>query len=105
MSTDSNPQELGNQYIYSYESSAQQGMGERSVNREGAFFLPHIKSGMSLFDCGSGPGSITIGLANAIDPGEVIGIDISQSQVEQAKKLAHENNVRNVQFVTSIEPC
>jgi ubiquinone/menaquinone biosynthesis C-methylase UbiE len=35
------------------------------------FFLPHLQSGMTLLDCGCGPGSLTLGLAEAVAPGQV----------------------------------
>jgi hypothetical protein len=39
-----------------------------------AFLLPHLRPGMRLIDCGCGPGSITIDLAQAVAPGDAIDI-------------------------------
>ncbi len=63
-----------------------------------AFLLPHLRPGMRLLDCGSGVGSITVDLAEVVAPGEVVGIDISPVQVEQAKAMAAERKVSNVRF-------
>ena len=53
----------------------------RSADRSAAFFVPHLRPGMRLLDCGCGPGSITIGLASAVAPAEAVGIDIQPADV------------------------
>ena len=53
---------------------------------------------MRLLDVGCGPGSITLGLAEAVAPGEVVGVDLQPAQVEQARALAAERGVANVRF-------
>jgi ubiquinone/menaquinone biosynthesis C-methylase UbiE len=73
-------------------------LARRSATNEGAFFLPHLRPGMRLLDLGSGPGSITIGLAEALAPGEVVGIDAQPTQVERARALSAERGVTNATF-------
>jgi SAM-dependent methyltransferase len=53
---------------------------------------------MRVLDVGCGPGTITLGLAAAVAPGEVIGIDRELSQVERARALAGERGISNVRF-------
>ena len=53
---------------------------------------------MRLLDCGAGPGAITYGLAEAVAPSEVVGIVLSQAQVDRARDLANEFGVTNVRF-------
>ena len=69
-------------------------------NEEGdaGFFSVHLNAGMSVVDCGCGPGSVTIGFAEIVAPGDVLGIDIGESQVETARAIAAENGVQNVRF-------
>jgi SAM-dependent methyltransferase len=42
---------------------------------------------MKLLDVGCGPGTITVGLAEAVAPGEVVGIDREPGQIERARGL------------------
>jgi 2-polyprenyl-3-methyl-5-hydroxy-6-metoxy-1,4-benzoquinol methylase len=60
---------------------------KRTADTVAAFFLPFIKPGMRLLDVGCGPGTITSGLAQLVEPAETIGIDPSPSVIETAKSL------------------
>jgi SAM-dependent methyltransferase len=73
-------------------------MARRTAAKEGAFFLQHLRPGMRVLDVGCGPGSITLGLAEAVYPGEVVGIDQQSSQVAQAQALAAKRDVNNMRF-------
>ena len=73
-------------------------MALRTAAQEGAFFLPYLHPGMRVLDLGCGPGSITLGLAEAAAPGEVVGIDLQPSQVAQAQALSAARGVTNVRF-------
>src|SRR5438105_3240200 len=70
----------------------------RTAAHNAAFFLPHLKRGMKLLDVGCGPGSITIGLAEAVAPAETIGIDASPDAIEEARALAASKQCTNVRF-------
>jgi SAM-dependent methyltransferase len=73
-------------------------LAARNASRDAAFFLPHLRPGMRLLDVGCGPGSITLGLAEAVSPGEVVGVDVQAAQVEQARTLAASKELGNVRF-------
>ena len=70
----------------------------RQATQQAAFFLPYLQPGMNLLDCGCGPGAITVGLAAAVAPGHVVGVDREPSMVERAGALAEEHQVANVRF-------
>jgi ubiquinone/menaquinone biosynthesis C-methylase UbiE len=70
----------------------------RTAAKEGAFFLPFLRPGMRVLDLGCGPGSITLGLAQAVAPGEAIGVDLQPSQVAQAQALSAARGGMNVRF-------
>jgi len=76
-------------------------LAKRLASQAAAFRLPHLRAGMRVLDVGCGPGSITLGLAAAVAPGEVVGIDVQPSQVEKARALATQRGVTNVRFEAS----
>ncbi len=73
-------------------------LAKRTASQDAAFLLPHLRAGIHVLDAGCGPGSITLGLAAAVAPGEVVGIDMQLSLVEQARALAVQRGVSNARF-------
>lgn len=70
----------------------------RTAERSCSFFRHHIRPDSQILDCGCGPGSITVGLAQWAMCGQTIGIDIGEEQLEGARALAHELGAMNVSF-------
>ena len=60
--------------------------------------LPYLRPGMRALDFGCGPGTISVGLAKAIDPGELHGVDMEPSQVELARSVAQAAGRSNAIF-------
>ena len=103
MSTDTPASpEWGGKPFYGYDSAEiQTGYAARQADSVAEFLLPHLTPGMTLLDCGCGPGSITLGLAEVVSPGEVVGIDLEPKMIERAKALARENQITNVNFAVA----
>ena len=73
-------------------------MYKRTLESHGAFFIPLFIDGMSVLDCGSGPGTITCDIAQRIPNGRVVGIDTDESQIALASYTARARGLRNVEF-------
>ena len=73
-------------------------MALRTAAKEAAFFMSHLRPGMRVLDVGCGPGSITLGLAEAVAPAEAVGIDFQPAQVAQAQALSVARGVMNSRF-------
>lgn len=70
----------------------------RQVGREAAFLVPWIRPDMRVLDCGCGPGGISIGLAQLVPAGEVVGIDRKPEQLECGRIEAERQGLRNLRF-------
>ena len=62
------------------------------------FFLRHLKPGMSVLDCGCGPGTITQGIAQIVAPSKVVGCDLEPGMVERAAALSEGKGLDNLSF-------
>jgi ubiquinone/menaquinone biosynthesis C-methylase UbiE len=71
---------------------------QRTVERDAAFVVPHLRPGMRLVDLGCGTGSLTCGFAGLVAPGEVQGFDISEDAIGRARGLAEQAGLSNVRF-------
>ena len=93
-------------YTMGYSDEFQQMLRRRSAQTNAAYLLPHLKPGMKVLDFGCGPGTISVGLAKAVEPGELHGIDMEASQIEIARAAAsaggHDNMVLRTGDVTGL---
>jgi ubiquinone/menaquinone biosynthesis C-methylase UbiE len=88
-------------YTPGHTANATDFMSKRTLQSHGAFFQQYLSSGLSVLDCGCGPGSITQGIVAAVHPGKVVGVDFGESQIERAKKDVAEHNIKNVEFIAA----
>ena len=85
-------------YTHGHHQSVVQSHARRTVEVEGAFLLPELKPGQRVLDAGCGPGSITVGIARAVAPAVVDGIDLSEDVLATARDHAASVGVGNVEF-------
>ena len=85
-------------YTMGYSEEFRQLLNRRSAETHAKHLLPHLKPGLRVLDFGCGPGTITVGLAKAVEPGEVHGIDMAESQINLARSAAEAGGHTNVTF-------
>ncbi|MGB0582185.1 MAG: methyltransferase domain-containing protein [Limisphaerales bacterium] len=81
----------GESYTPGHTENATAFMAGRTFVSHGQFFAPYLEPGLSVLDCGCGPGTITSGIAERVAPGQVTGIDFGESQIEIAQQSATAN--------------
>ena len=86
------------QYTMGYSEEFRQMLDQRSAETHASYLLPHLKPGHRVLDFGCGPGTISVGLARTIDPGEVHGIDMEESQIALARSAAEAGGHANATF-------
>lgn len=70
-------------YTHGHHKAVLRQHAARTAGNSAAYLLPHLRKGQRLLDVGSGPGSITLGLADHVDT--VVGLDCSAEVVAQAR--------------------
>jgi len=85
-------------YTPGHSQDASRFMAMRSFESHGMFFEPYLAPGLDVLDCGCGPGSISIGMAQRVAPGSVIGVDAAASQVNLATETARGAGMHNIRF-------
>ena len=69
-----------------------------TAEAEAAYLLPYLRPGFRLLDVGCGLGTISLGLARAVAPGEMHGLDMEASQIDMARSAAQAFGVDNATF-------
>ena len=92
--------EATHEYTMGYSPEFLQLLDRRNAQTHAGYPLPRLRPGMRVLDFGCGPGTITVGLASAVRPGEVHGMDMEVSQIDLARAAAagggHENMTLHV---------
>lgn len=94
------------EYTMGYSDEFLQLLRRRSVERDCSYLLSHLKPGLDALDFGCGPGALSVGLARLVEPGELHGVDIEESQIGIAQSAAqaggHDNATFQVADVTDL---
>ena len=85
-------------YTHGHHDSVLRSHRARTAENSAGYLLPHLVAGQSLLDIGCGPGSITLGLARLVDPGQTVGLDRAALPLVQARNAARESGQRNLGF-------
>jgi ubiquinone/menaquinone biosynthesis C-methylase UbiE len=74
------------------QAAAAQSLERQILKRSG------LSAGMRVLDLACGPGVVSCELAHLAAPGQVTGIDLSPELLDQARALAQERNIGNLNF-------
>ena len=85
-------------YTMGYSEEFRQLLAQRSAETHATHLLPHLEPGLRVLDFGCGPGTISVGLASAVEPGEFHGIDMEESQIDLARTAAETGGHDNATF-------
>jgi len=85
-------------YAPGHSETALDFMRIRSGAIHAGYFLPFLADARRVLDCGCGPGTITVDLAEHVPRGSVVGVDREARQFVGAELLAEERGVQNVSF-------
>jgi len=83
-------------YTHGYHEAIVSTYAQRTAEECAAFLLPHLPADAVVLDMGSGPGTITAGLARRV--GRVIGLDASEEMVDAGRSLVKDHGIDNATF-------
>ena len=103
----SNPESSTPDYTMGFGEEMLESLRRFTAETNAAYLLPYLRPGLRILDFGCGPGTISVGLAKAVEPGELHGVDMEESQIELAKSVAQSRRQSNAIFhirdVTSLQ--
>lgn len=85
-------------YTHGHHDSVLRSHRWRTAENSAAYLLPHLRPSLSLLDVGCGPGTVTADLARRVAPGTVIGIDVSDEVIAEARAVAARSGPPTLSF-------
>lgn len=87
-------------YTHGHAESVLRSHRWRTVENSAAYLLPHLVAGAEVLDVGCGPGTITIDLAQRVQPARVLGVDPAEDAVTAAQEAIAAAGIDNVEART-----
>ena len=85
-------------YTMGFSEEMLEALRRFTAEANAAYLLPYLRPGLRVLDFGCGPGTISVGLAKAVAPGELHDVDMEESQVDLARSTAETNGQDNAIF-------
>jgi SAM-dependent methyltransferase len=85
-------------YTHGHAEAVLRSHRTRTAENSAAYLLPHLRSDQDLLDIGSGPGTITAGLAERTAPGRVTAIEVTEKALALTRAEIERRGIENVGF-------
>lgn len=89
-------------YSAGHHESVLRSHSRRTAADSAVYLLDSVRPDMKILDVGCGPGTITADLAALVPDGTVIGIDMSEEVLSQARKNADARQLTNIRFENGV---
>jgi ubiquinone/menaquinone biosynthesis C-methylase UbiE len=86
-------------YTHGHHESVLRSHRWRTAENSAAYLLPHLAPGASLLDVGSGPGTITVDLADRVSPGHVTALEATEAAVSLTRAEAERQGRMDLSYV------
>ncbi|HEU5473184.1 MAG TPA: methyltransferase domain-containing protein [Actinophytocola sp.] len=87
-------------YTHGHHGAVLRSHRSRTAANSAGYLLDRLTAGQSLLDVGCGPGTITADLAALVAPGRVVAVDQAADVLDDARAVAAERGLTNVEFRT-----
>ena len=85
-------------YSLGFSEELLEAFTRNTAEASAAYLLPYLRPRLRVLDFGCGPGTISAGLAWAVAPGELYGVDMEASLIDLARSVAAANGLDNTIF-------
>src|ERR1700742_2135678 len=83
-------------YTHGHAESVLRSHRTRTAQNSAGYLLPHLRAGLDLLDIGSGPGTITAGLAELVAPGQVTAVEVTEDALAHTRAEIERRRPPNV---------
>ena len=80
-------------YTHGHHESVLRSHRWRTAENSAGYLLPHLRPGRTLLDVGSGPGTITADLAEAVAPGRLTALEVTADALDLTRAAAAERGL------------
>src|SRR5246127_393729 len=87
-------------YTHGHAESVLRSHRTRTAENSAAYLLPHLRAGLSLLDIGSGPGTITVDLAERGAPGPVTAVEVTEAALAVTRAELERRGCTSARLVT-----
>ncbi len=88
-------------YLHGHHESVLRSHRRRTAENSASYLVGQLSPGQAVLDIGCGPGTITVGLAARVAPGQVTAVDVSDEVLESARAEAHARGLSNLSFASA----